>query len=104
MSKKLSITRILNQTKYGLGLIFKVSCKYCLAVNKITTSSTIGKGRTRHGSFEVNTKMAFGMIDAGLGESHSSLFVSNMGIETDNQTPLKKSIKQLKQSVMNHVK
>ena len=57
MSKKLSITIILNETKYGLGSIFKVSCKYCLAINKITTSSTIGKGKTGHGSFEVNTKM-----------------------------------------------
>ena len=61
------ITRIFNKTKYGLGSIFKVSCKYCLAVNKIITSSTIGKGRTGHGSFEVNTKMALGMVDACLG-------------------------------------
>ena len=36
-------------------------------VNTVTTSTTIGKGRTGHGSFEVNTKMALGMIDAGLG-------------------------------------
>ena len=65
--QKNSITRILNETKYGLGSIFKVSCKYHLAVNKIITSSTIGKGRTGHGSFELNTKMALGMVDAGLG-------------------------------------
>ena len=90
MYKILSITRILNETKYGLGSIFKVSCKYCLAVNKITTSSTIGKGRTGHGSFEVNTKMALGMIDAGLGESHASLFVSDMGIQTPNWRIIKR--------------
>ena len=65
MSKN-SLTRILNET-YGLGSVFKVSCKYCLAVNKITTSNTIGKGRTGHGLFEVNTIMASGMIDAGPG-------------------------------------
>ena len=82
MSKKFSITITLNETKYGLGSILKVSCKYCLA--KIT-SSTIGKGRTGHGSFEVNTKMALGMIDAGLRESHASSFVSNMYILTPNQ-------------------
>ena len=71
MSKNRHITIILNETKYGLASTFKVSCKYCLAVDKITTSSTIGKGRTGHGSFEVNAKMALGMIDAGLGESHA---------------------------------
>ena len=87
--KELSVTRILNETKYDLGSIFKVSCKYCLTVNKITNStSTIGKGRTGHGSFEVNTKMALGMIDAGLGESHASSFVFNMGIPTPNQGPI----------------
>ena len=92
MSKNLSITRILNKTKYGFGSIFKVSCKYCLAVNKIATSSTIGKGRTGHCSFEVNTKMTLGpgMINAGLGESHSSSFVSNMGIPTPNQKIIKR--------------
>ena len=84
------MTRILNETKYGLSSILKVSCKYCLTVNKITTSSTIGKGRTGHGSFEVNTKMTSGIIDAGLGESHASSFVSNMGIPTPNQRIIKR--------------
>ena len=88
--KKLSITIILNESKYDLGSIFKVSCKYCLAINKITTGSTIGKGRTGHGSFEMNAKMTLGMIDAGLRESHASPFVSDMGILTPNQGIIKR--------------
>ena len=91
MPKKFSITITLNETKYGLGSILKVSCKYCLAINKITTGSTIGKGRTGHGSFEVNKKMALGMIDAALRESHASSFVSNMCIPTPNQRIIKRN-------------
>ena len=52
--------------------------------------------------------MASGMVDAGLRESHASSLVSNMGIPTPNQRIIKrheeKSVKQLKQSVMNQVK
>ena len=37
----------------------------------------------------MNTKMALGMMDAGLRESHASSFVSNMGIPTPNQRIIK---------------
>ena len=43
--------------------------------------------------------MALAMIDAGLGESHASSFISNMGIPTPNQRIIKRHERKVSKAI-----
>nr|XP_034318620.1 uncharacterized protein LOC117686879 [Crassostrea gigas] len=80
-SQPLHLNDCTGEKKIGLGHMLLIRCNYCQLVNEIPTGSrhkTIAGGI----AWDVNTKLAAGMIDAGLGEMHVNSLLSAMNIPT----------------------
>ena len=56
---KLHMSEIQKETIYGLASIFTVCCATCQHLNKVSTSKRHGSSK---GPFDVNTKVALGML------------------------------------------
>ncbi|XP_061191031.1 uncharacterized protein LOC133199201 [Saccostrea echinata] len=86
----LKLTDICGEVRYGLGSLLRINCKKC---NKVTSVPS-GKRHSRvddHASraFDVNTKLALGMLHAGIGEKKVSMLLSVLNIPPLSHTTLK---------------
>ncbi|XP_024884352.1 uncharacterized protein LOC112462679 [Temnothorax curvispinosus] len=62
----LSINNAVSEKNFGLASIFKVKCSQCGRLRTVNTDDKLPGNE----GFIVNTKAAFGMIDAGIGPTH----------------------------------
>lgn len=86
----LHLTDCVGEKKFGLAHILMVKCQYveCGLVNDVPTGSR-HKTTNCASAWDVNTKLAAGMINGGFGESHVNGFLSSLNIPTITQSTLK---------------
>lgn len=86
--KYLKLSQIETEIRQGFGSILYVKCE-CGVINKVKTGKTheTGKG---HYIFDVNSKAALGMIDAGIGPTQVLKLNSVINIPTPDAKTLKK--------------
>ncbi|XP_061194747.1 uncharacterized protein LOC133202899 [Saccostrea echinata] len=69
------------ETRFGLAQILQVQCRYkeCRLLNDVPTGK---KHLTEKGgkAWDINTKVAVGMINGGFGESHLNVFLAALNI------------------------
>ncbi|XP_070561114.1 uncharacterized protein [Ptychodera flava] len=80
------------ETKYGGGSILHVPCKHCGTFNNVYTSKTSRTAGKKYGmsAFDINTKIATGMIHAGIGERHVNSLFSSISLPTIHEKTLKR--------------
>ncbi|CAC5374155.1 unnamed protein product [Mytilus coruscus] len=71
----LQLIDTVGERKYGLGSILFIPCSSCSACNSVET----GK-RSETGAFVVNSKVALGMIHAGIGATHVNNFLGALNV------------------------
>ncbi|XP_069109309.1 uncharacterized protein [Argopecten irradians] len=86
----LHLTNCLGERKFGLAHILLVKCNFpsCRLVNDVPTGR---KHRTDRGgnAWDVNTKLAAGMINGGFGETHVSSLLAALNIPSITHRNLK---------------
>ncbi|XP_077865088.1 uncharacterized protein LOC144350911 [Saccoglossus kowalevskii] len=70
------------ERRYGLGSVLYIPCQRCGAVNHVYTGSTHRNAKSNQGLpiFDVNTKLATGMVHSGMGETHVNNFLASLNI------------------------
>ncbi|XP_024870032.1 uncharacterized protein LOC112453480, partial [Temnothorax curvispinosus] len=72
----LSINNAVSEKNFGLASIFKVKCSQCGRLRTVNTDDKLPGNE----GFIVNTKAAFGMIDAGIGPTHLNTFLTSIDL------------------------
>ncbi|XP_052780707.1 uncharacterized protein LOC128217545 [Mya arenaria] len=85
------INGIVGETIYGLGSILHISCNTCRMVNLVPTGKrhSTSDGSAARRCFDVNTKLAAAMINAGVGESQISAIFAELNLPGISKTALK---------------
>ncbi|XP_062607553.1 uncharacterized protein LOC134269372 [Saccostrea cucullata] len=96
----LNLRDICGEKRYGLGSLLHIKCTLCSTVNYVPT----GKRHSRSDNngiraFDVNTKVALGMLHAGIGEKKLSMLLSVLNIPPLSKTSLKKSEREVGRAV-----
>ncbi|CAC5388280.1 unnamed protein product [Mytilus coruscus] len=86
----LQLIDTVGERKYGLGSILFIPCSSCSACNSVET----GK-RSETGAFVVNSKVALGMIHAGIGATHVNNFLGALNVPPVNSSTIKKKEKEI---------
>ncbi|XP_062590039.1 uncharacterized protein LOC134251653 [Saccostrea cucullata] len=77
----LHLSDCVGETRFGLAQILQVQCRYqeCRLLNDVPTGK---KHLTEKGgkAWDINTKVAVGMINGGFGESHLNAFLAVLNI------------------------
>jgi hypothetical protein len=86
--------------KYGLGGFLYVKCDYteCNNINKIPYGTRHGKRNT---CWDINTKLASGMIDSGIGESMTNCLLANMNLPSVSHPTLKRRALEAGEQIVN---
>ncbi|XP_071652286.1 uncharacterized protein [Temnothorax longispinosus] len=87
----LSFRHIENETVLGLASIFHVRCQNCNKLKRVNTSdreTNVADNRKR--KFDINYKVALGVIDGGIGITQLNTVLSAMNIPTIHATLLKR--------------
>ncbi|XP_077272808.1 uncharacterized protein LOC143903226 [Temnothorax americanus] len=82
----LSLKNIVREKQLGLASVFYVKCMQCQCIHSVHTNDYNKKDRT----YEVNAKLAFGLIDGGIGESHINTVLSSIDVPIVSALTLKK--------------
>ncbi len=89
----LRLSRTLYTKHYGLGCELFIECDNgnCDAVTKVSTSKKHHNLKTKRGkdAWDLNTKMAAGMIHCGIGETQTNNFLSSMNLHCISTNALK---------------
>ncbi|XP_061174191.1 uncharacterized protein LOC133183249 [Saccostrea echinata] len=98
--QSLNLRDICGEQRYGLGSLLHIKCNFCTTVNYVPT----GKRHSRSDNngiraFDVNTKVALGMLHAGIGEKKLSMLLSVLNIPPLSKTSLKTSERQVGRAV-----
>ncbi|XP_053392628.1 uncharacterized protein LOC128555142 [Mercenaria mercenaria] len=94
----------------GLGSLFHIECHNCKCINIVASgkrhscsmiggSGDAGKSQVRTNVFDVNTKLAAAMINAGIGESQMNNILSYINLPTIAQRTLKKREREISSSI-----
>ncbi|XP_077988114.1 uncharacterized protein LOC144442609 [Glandiceps talaboti] len=91
----LRLIKCTGETKYGGGSVLHVECHNCGANNNVYTNKTHRNVGQKRGmaAFDINTKIATGMINAGIGETHVNTMFSSMSLPTMHNRTLKRKEK-----------
>ncbi|XP_056006937.1 DNA polymerase III PolC-type-like [Ostrea edulis] len=86
----LHLSDCVGKTRFGLAQIPQVQCRYseCRLVNDVPTGK---KHQTEKGgkAWDINTKLAAGMINSGLGETHLNTFLAVLNVPGISKQGLK---------------
>ena len=85
----LTFSSITREQKYGLGSVFTIHCKRCNKNNKVKSSRSHKTGKRGVETFDVNSSLAIGMLDAGNGETHVRSWLSELEIPAGSHKTLK---------------
>lgn len=73
----------------GRASIISVVCQQCDKENTIVSSGQHQYGKSRAKPFDINTTIALGAIDIGIGYSHVNGFLLTLNVRTINKTAYK---------------
>ncbi|KAJ8678038.1 hypothetical protein QAD02_013825 [Eretmocerus hayati] len=82
----LSLKNRTAERKSGLASIFTIRCQLCLRSHLVETQ----KKNEKDSTYEINSRLAFGMIDAGIGVTHVNTLLSALNTPTINHNTLKR--------------
>ncbi|XP_062603897.1 uncharacterized protein LOC134265692 isoform X2 [Saccostrea cucullata] len=86
----LHLSSCTGEKKYGLASILYINCLKCSNTNSVPTGkrhNTNGKGPAR--CFDINTKLAAAMINAGIGEQQVNNILAELNLPTIHHKTLK---------------
>ncbi|KAK3090923.1 hypothetical protein FSP39_015740 [Pinctada imbricata] len=78
-TEPLHLIDCVGETKMGLAQVLRVKCRQCKGTNDVPTGS---RHTTQRGgkAWDVNTKLAAGMVNGGFGESHVNSLLAALNI------------------------
>ena len=76
--------------KEGCASVLSVVCEICKKINKIKTSRQHQFGKRGPQPYDVNSIIAFGAIDNGIGYSHINSFLTTLDIPSINRSTYKR--------------
>jgi len=79
----------MKEIKVGSASIISVVCQQCDKENTIVTSGQHQYGKRGPKTYDINTRIALGAIDNGIGYTHVNGFLSTLNIPTINKTAYK---------------
>lgn len=85
----LSLSSAVKETGVGSARIISVVCQQCDKENTIVTSGQHQYGKRGPKPYDINTRIAHGAIDNGIGYTHVNGFLSTLNIPTINKTAYK---------------
>ena len=65
-------------------------CHKCGKPNEISTCRQHKSGKRGPGAYDINTRIALGAIDNGIGYTHVNNFLMTLNIPTINRSPYKR--------------
>ncbi|KAK3108325.1 hypothetical protein FSP39_005637 [Pinctada imbricata] len=91
-SKRLNLLDCVDEKRYGLASILHISCQECKGLNSVPTgkrhaTSTDNTGPTK--CFDVNSKLAAAMVNAGIGEQQMNNILAELNIPPIHHKTLK---------------
>ncbi|KAJ8671439.1 hypothetical protein QAD02_002698 [Eretmocerus hayati] len=82
----LSLKNRTAERKSGLASVFTIRCQLCIRSHLVETQ----KKNEKDSTYEINSRLAFGMIDAGIGVTHVNTLLSALNSPTINHNTLKR--------------
>ena len=73
----LSLTDAVEEIKRGCASLISVICHKCGKPNEISTCRQHESGKRGPGAYDINTRIALGAIDSGIGYTHVNSAVSS---------------------------
>ena len=80
----------MEEKKEGCASVLSVVCQICKNINKIKTSRQHQFGKRRPQPYVVNSRIALGAIDNGIGYSHINSFLTTLEIPSINGSAYKR--------------
>ena len=80
----------MEEKKEGCANIFSVFCQTCKNINKIKTSRQHQFGKRGPQPYDVNSRIALGAIDNGIGYSHIKSFLPSLDVPSINKSAYKR--------------
>ena len=80
----------MEEKKEGCASIFSVVCQTCKNINKIKTSRQHQFGKRGPQPYDVNSRIALGAIDNGIGYSHIKSFLTSLDVPSINKSAYKR--------------
>ncbi|XP_070549492.1 uncharacterized protein [Ptychodera flava] len=98
----LRLTQCQSETKYGGGSVLHIPCDQCGSINNVYPSKTHRKVELSRGmqAFDVNAKIATGMITAGIGERHLNQMLSSISVPTIHHKTSKRKEREVGESIL----
>ena len=79
----------MKETKVGSASIISVVCQQCDKENTIVTSGQHRYGKRGPKPYDINTRIALGAINNGVGYTHVNNFLSTLNVPSINKTAYK---------------
>ncbi|XP_062620759.1 uncharacterized protein LOC134282046 [Saccostrea cucullata] len=98
----LNITNIVHEIRYGLGSLLTIRCQLCDGMTVVPTAKRHRSPKESpwgRKTWDVNTKLALGMLHSGIGERKVANLLSTLNIPPCSKTTLKKREREIGQAV-----
>ena len=73
----------------GAASVFSIRCGYCKAINKVSTSVQHRTGKRGPMAYDVNTRIALGALNAGIGQTRVNSLFSCLNVPSVNHVTFK---------------
>lgn len=80
----------MQEIKEGSASIISIVCQECGKHNNVVTSGQHRYGKRGPKAYDINTRIALGAIDNGIGYTHMNSFLSTLNVPTLNKSSYKK--------------
>ena len=80
----------MTEIKKGCASLISVECHKCGRKNEICTSRQHHSGKRGPGAYDINTRVALGATDSGIGYTHINSLFTALNISTINRSAYKR--------------
>ena len=77
------------EDRNGAASIFHIKCKHCGAINKVSTSKQHSTGQRGPKAYDINSRIALGALNAGIGQTHVNSLLSCLDVPSINHVTFK---------------
>lgn len=95
----LSLTDAVEEIKRGCASLISVICHKCGKPNEISTCRQHKSGKRGPGAYDINTRIALGAIDSGIGYTHVNNFFTTLNIPTINRSAYKRREREIGRAI-----
>ena len=88
----------------GLAIHFTLQCRSCDALTVIISSTQHRTGTRGPGAFDINTKAALAMLNAGIGPTHMNAVLSVLNLPTIHHKSFKRRGREIGRHIENRAK